>query len=79
MVLFTVPEATTLPSSWRSGSTTFLFGSVVDQAALHGVMIRIRDLGLPLLSVSRADRMTVDRPFGQSDFSNSPDDVIERI
>ena len=34
--------------------TTVLVGSVVDQAALHGVIVRIRDLGLPLLSVRRA-------------------------
>lgn len=33
--------------------TTVLAGPVVDQAALHGVINRIRDLGLPLLSVKR--------------------------
>ncbi len=33
--------------------TTVLVGPVVDQAALHGVIIRIRDLSLPLLSVNR--------------------------
>ena len=33
--------------------TTLLVGPVVDQAALHGVFARIRDLGLPLLSVGR--------------------------
>ncbi len=38
----------------REDGTTVLVGPVVDQAALHGVIIRIRDLGLPLLSVRRA-------------------------
>ena len=37
----------------QEDGTTLLLGAVVDQAALHGVIIRIRDLGLPLLSVSR--------------------------
>ncbi|PKO13380.1 MAG: hypothetical protein CVU39_19445 [Chloroflexi bacterium HGW-Chloroflexi-10] len=30
---------------------TLLTGPVVDQAALHGVLKRIRDLGMPLVSV----------------------------
>jgi hypothetical protein len=30
---------------------TLLRGAVADQAALHGVLHKIRDLGLPLLSV----------------------------
>jgi hypothetical protein len=30
---------------------TLLRGPVVDQAALHGVLRKVRDLGLPLLSV----------------------------
>ena len=38
----------------QEDGTTVLVGPVVDQAALHGVMVRIRDLGLPLLSVNRA-------------------------
>ena len=29
-----------------------LSGSLADQAALHGVLIKIRDLGLPLLAVT---------------------------
>lgn len=32
---------------------TLLVGSVADQAALHGVLHKIRDLGLPLVSVQR--------------------------
>jgi hypothetical protein len=32
---------------------TILTGPVVDQAALHGLLIRIRDLNLTLLSVER--------------------------
>jgi hypothetical protein len=35
---------------------TLLIGSVADQAALHGVLHKIRDLGLPLLSVQRLRR-----------------------
>jgi hypothetical protein len=34
---------------------TVLTGPVVDQAALHGLLAEIRDLGLPLLSVRRID------------------------
>ncbi len=37
----------------QEDGTTLLVGPVVDQAALHGVINRIRDLGLPLLSVRR--------------------------
>jgi hypothetical protein len=32
---------------------TRLTGPVVDQAALHGLLRKVRDLGLPLLSVTR--------------------------
>jgi len=32
---------------------TFLTGPVVDQAALYGLLKKVRDLGMPLLSVIR--------------------------
>lgn len=35
--------------------TTVLSGPVTDQAALHGLLQKIRDLGLPLLSVTPLD------------------------
>jgi hypothetical protein len=35
------------------GTETILTGPVADQAALHGLLIRIRDLNLTLLSIER--------------------------
>ncbi len=35
--------------------TTVISGVIVDQAALHGVLQRVRDLGLPLVSVIRVE------------------------
>jgi hypothetical protein len=39
----------------QDDGTTLLMGAIVDQAALHGVIARIRDLALPLLSVQRME------------------------
>ena len=36
--------------------TTRLTGPVVDQAQLHGVLTRIRDLGVPLLTLRTRDQ-----------------------
>ena len=36
----------------ESDGTTALRGAVVDQAALHGVLHKVRDTGLPLISVT---------------------------
>lgn len=32
---------------------TLIFGAVIDQAALYGLLKKIRDLGMPLISVNR--------------------------
>lgn len=32
---------------------TLLTGTVMDQAALHGMLKKVRDLGMPLISVNR--------------------------
>lgn len=37
------------------GGVTVITGVVADQAALHGLLAKVRDLGLPLLSVQRLD------------------------
>ena len=35
--------------------TTVLRGPIADQAALHGVLQKVRDLGVPLISVNDVD------------------------
>lgn len=37
----------------EAGGVTVIAGDVADQAALHGLLARVRDLALPLLSVQR--------------------------
>jgi hypothetical protein len=37
------------------GGETTLTGPVTDQAALHGLLAKVRDLGLALVSVNRVD------------------------
>ena len=58
-------------SEWFDGLTitldehgqTILTGPLADQVALHGVLIKIRDLGLPLLEVTRIEPGAGDTHF----------------
>ena len=45
-----------LTLTYEIGGTTALRGPVIDQAALHGLLHRVRDTGLPLISVTQLDR-----------------------
>jgi len=40
---------------------TLLSGPVIDQSALHGILKKIRDLGMPLLSMNPIDSDPSDR------------------
>ena len=48
----------------EEGGDTLLTGPVIDQAALHGLLKKVRDLGMPLVSVSPVEP-------GQADVSNA--------
>jgi hypothetical protein len=39
----------------EANGTTTLSGSVADQAALHGLLIKVRDLGLELIAVTHVE------------------------
>jgi hypothetical protein len=39
----------------ESDGTTLIHGSVIDQAALHGLLQKVRDVGLPLVSVTHIE------------------------
>ena len=45
----------------ESDGTTIIRGAVVDQAALHGLLQKVRDVGLPLVSVTQVEP---DQPNG---------------
>ena len=65
-------------AAWFDGMTmsnqpngeAVLLGPLIDQAALYGLLIKIRDLGLPLLAVAR-QRGGVDVP-GVAGEDNEP-------
>jgi hypothetical protein len=39
----------------ESDGTTIIQGPVADQAALHGLLQKVRDVGLPLISVTQIE------------------------
>lgn len=45
-----------LSISHEGSGLTVLTGPVVDQSALHGLLVKIRDLGLPIVSVIALDQ-----------------------
>ena len=57
-------------TEWTEGMTvtpqengdTLLTGAVIDQAALHGMLRRLRDLGIPLVSIIPMDSGRDDAP-----------------
>ena len=44
----------------EQGGETLLTGPVEDQAALHGLLRKVRDLGLPLIAVVRVEPSEAD-------------------
>jgi hypothetical protein len=61
--------------------TTLLTGPVVDDAALHGLLKKVRDSGVPLLSVNRIENAQADavdiEPAGDSLSVKSVDQSAE--
>jgi hypothetical protein len=64
-------------SAWFEGLTitnlpygeALLSGTIADQAALHGVLMKVRDLGLPLLAVNQAPPEGADEAEREADAS----------
>jgi hypothetical protein len=50
--------------------TTVIRGSVADQAALHGLLQRVRDLGLPLVSVTHVESASAEMPADEPRLGN---------
>jgi hypothetical protein len=50
-----------LAITYDTDDNTVLRGPLVDEAALHGVLIKVRDLALPLLSVNQVAADTQER------------------
>jgi hypothetical protein len=72
---YEIRVAGVLDSRWASwldglqisgqGDETVIRGLLADQAALHGLLIKVRDLGLCLISVRRLDTGQTGNEAGQ--------------
>ena len=63
MTLTSVPNPSLdSQASAGQGVITVLRGPVADQAALHGMIARLRDFGMPLISIARVDPGPADNP-----------------
>jgi len=58
-----------LSLSNENDGTTIIGGPVVDQAALHGLLQKVRDLGLPLISVTQVQPDQPEYPPARPDNS----------
>jgi hypothetical protein len=47
------------------GGTTVIRGPIVDQAALHGLLQKLRDVGIPLISLTQVPPTTPTEPPAQ--------------
>ncbi len=45
--------------------TTVIEGPVADQAALHGLLRKLRDVGLPLISITQPEPIQLEAPTTQ--------------
>jgi len=66
----------------ETGDGSTIEGEVPDQAALHGLLARVRDLGLVVISVTRIDHVpetppqqTTTNPKGDTMTTHTPDEV----